>query len=86
MREHERVTRRPCAHGGSEVKTMGDGFEAFGSATKALECAIAIQRAFDVPDTRRGARPCALRPDRSIRVRIGLNAVSPLLRMTGRAW
>jgi len=32
---------------GSEVKTMGDGFMAsFSSATKALECAIAMQRAF----------------------------------------
>ena len=48
LREHERITREAlAAHSGSEVKTMGDGFMAsFGSATKALECAIAIQRAF----------------------------------------
>ncbi|MDP2673638.1 MAG: adenylate/guanylate cyclase domain-containing protein [Dehalococcoidia bacterium] len=48
LREHERVVREALAgHGGSEVKTMGDGFMAsFGSATKALECAIAMQRAF----------------------------------------
>ncbi len=35
------------SHGGSEVKTIGDGFMAsISSATKALECAIAMQRAF----------------------------------------
>ena len=47
MREHERITREALrAHGGREVKTMGDGFMAsFGSATKALECATAIQKA-----------------------------------------
>jgi len=52
MREHERITREALkAHGGSEVKTMGDGFMAsFGSATKALECAVAIQRAFADPN------------------------------------
>jgi pimeloyl-ACP methyl ester carboxylesterase len=46
LREHERITRECLrAHGGSEVKTMGDGFMAsFGSAVKALECAIAVQR------------------------------------------
>src|SRR3990170_4201324 len=49
LREHERIVREAlAAHGGSEVKTMGDGFMAsFGSATKALECAIAMQRAFE---------------------------------------
>jgi class 3 adenylate cyclase len=49
LREHERITRECLrAHGGSEVKTMGDGFMAsFGSATKAIECAIAIQQAFE---------------------------------------
>src|SRR3990170_1759277 len=45
LREHERIVREALkAHGGSEVKTMGDGFMAsFSSATKALECAIAMQ-------------------------------------------
>jgi class 3 adenylate cyclase len=49
LREHERIVRECLReHGGSEVKTMGDGFMAsFGSATRALECAIAIQRAFE---------------------------------------
>jgi class 3 adenylate cyclase len=65
MREHERITREALkAHGGSEVKTMGDGFMAsFGSATRALECAIAIQRAF---------------ADGDVRVRAGLNAGEPI--------
>ncbi len=49
LREHERITRETLkAHGGAEVKTMGDGFMAsFGSVTSALDCAIALQRAFD---------------------------------------
>jgi len=44
LREHERITREALkAHGGTEVKTMGDGFMAsFLSATSALECAIAM--------------------------------------------
>jgi len=42
LREHERITREVLkAHGGAEVKTMGDGFMAsFGSVTKAIECAV----------------------------------------------
>jgi hypothetical protein len=48
LREHERITREVLKeHGGAEVKTMGDGFMAsFGSVTKAMDCAIALQRAF----------------------------------------
>jgi class 3 adenylate cyclase len=48
LREHERIVREALkAHGGSELKTMGDGFMAsFSSATRALECSIAMQRAF----------------------------------------
>ena len=71
LREHERITRECLrAHGGSEVKTMGDGFMvSFGSATKALECAIAMQRAFSRQDE------TACEP---IRVRIGLNAGEPI--------
>ena len=58
------------AHGGSEVKTMGDGFMAsFSSATKALECAIAMQRAF--ADHNEGA-------EEPIKVRVGLNAGEPI--------
>jgi class 3 adenylate cyclase/pimeloyl-ACP methyl ester carboxylesterase len=49
LREHERITREALkAHGGSEVKTMGDGFMAsFTSVTKAVECALALQKAID---------------------------------------
>ena len=48
LRAHERIVREALkAHGGAEVKTMGDGFMAsFSSATGALECAIAMQTAF----------------------------------------
>jgi class 3 adenylate cyclase len=48
LREHESIMREAlAAYGGAEVKTMGDSFMAsFGSATRALECAVAIQKAF----------------------------------------
>ena len=71
LREHERITRDALkSHGGSEVKTLGDGFMAsFSSATKALECAIAMQRAF-------GERNDSA--DEPISVRIGLNAGEPI--------
>ncbi len=71
LREHERMVREALkAHGGSEVKTMGDGFmTSFSSATKALECAIAMQRAFA------GHNESAEEP---IKVRVGLNAGEPI--------
>jgi class 3 adenylate cyclase len=71
LREHESVVREALkAHGGSEVKTMGDGFMAsFSSATKALECAIAIQRSFAERNDS---------ADEPIKVRIGLNAGEPI--------
>jgi len=71
LREHERIVREALkAHGGSEVKAMGDGFMAsFSSATKALECAIAVQQAF--AERNESAAE-------AIRVRIGLNAGEPI--------
>jgi class 3 adenylate cyclase/pimeloyl-ACP methyl ester carboxylesterase len=68
LREHERITREVLkAYDGTEVKTMGDGFMAsFGSVTKAVECAIALQRAF----ADRGGEP--------LNVRVGLNAGEPI--------
>jgi class 3 adenylate cyclase len=71
LREHERITREALkAHGGSEVKTMGDGFMAsFSAATRALECAIAIQQAFAERNDS---------ADEPIKVRIGLNAGEPI--------
>jgi len=49
LREHERITREVLkANGGTEVKAMGDGFMAsFASVVKGVECAIALQKAFD---------------------------------------
>ncbi len=71
LREHERIVREALkSHGGSEVKTMGDGFMAsFSSATKALECAIAMQRAFAEHNES---------AEEPIKVRIGLNAGEPI--------
>jgi class 3 adenylate cyclase len=68
LREHERITRETlAAHGGAEVKTMGDGFMAsFGSVTKAMDCAIALQRAFDAHE------------GEPLHVRVGLNAGEPI--------
>jgi class 3 adenylate cyclase len=68
LREHEWITREVLkTHAGTEVKTMGDGFMAsFGSVTKAVECAIALQRAF------------AEREGEPLSVRVGLNAGEPI--------
>ncbi len=68
LREHERITRDLLKqHGGAEVKTMGDGFMAsFGSVTAAMDCAIALQRAF------------AARDGEPLQVRVGLNAGEPI--------
>jgi class 3 adenylate cyclase len=71
LRQHERIVREALkAHGGSEVKTTGDGFmTSFSSATKALESAIAMQRAF-AEHNESAAEP--------ILVRVGLNAGEPI--------
>ena len=71
LRENERLVREALkSHGGAEVKTMGDGFMAsFSSATKALESAIAMQRAFAAHNES---------AEEPIRVRIGLNAGEPI--------
>lgn len=71
LRAHERIVRDALqAHGALDVKALGDGFMAsFSSATRALECAIAIQKA------------CAEHnqtADEPMRVRIGLNAGEPI--------
>jgi class 3 adenylate cyclase len=68
LREHERITRELLKeYAGAEVKTMGDGFMAsFASVTKAMECAIALQRAF----AKHEGEPLA--------VRVGLNAGEPI--------
>jgi class 3 adenylate cyclase len=71
LRVHERIVRDALrAHGALDVKALGDGFMAsFSSATRALECAIAMQRA------------CAEHnqtADEPTKVRIGLNAGEPI--------
>ena len=78
LREHERITRETLKqHGGAEVKTMGDGFMAsFGSVTAAMECAIALQRAF-AARTDVGAQPAAPAVE-PLQVRVGLNAGEPI--------
>jgi class 3 adenylate cyclase/pimeloyl-ACP methyl ester carboxylesterase len=68
LREHESIARKVLKeHGGTEVKSMGEGFMAsFGSVTRAVECAIALQRAF------------AAREGEALSVRVGLNAGEPI--------
>jgi class 3 adenylate cyclase len=71
LREHERITREVLkANGGTEVKTMGDGFMAsFGSVTRAVQCAVALQRAM-AEQNESSAEP--------LHVRVGLNAGEPI--------
>ncbi len=75
LREHERITREALrAHGGSEVKSMGDGFLAsFGSAQRALECSITLQKALR---EELGAELEGL--PNGLRVRVGINAGEPI--------
>lgn len=71
FREHDQIVREAlAAHGGVEVKSMGDGFMAsFASARRALECAVAMQRAFAAyNDT----------ADEPLQVRMGINAGEPI--------
>jgi class 3 adenylate cyclase len=67
LRKHNALIREQLrAYDGYEVKTMGDGFMvAFQSAKKGLDCAIAIQRAFDGHNAVNGEH---------VKVRIGLHA------------
>jgi class 3 adenylate cyclase len=72
LRTHNTIIRDALkGHSGSEIKHTGDGIMAsFTSASRALECAIAMQRAF--------AQHNESNPDTAIRVRIGLNAGEPV--------
>jgi class 3 adenylate cyclase len=67
LRAHNAIVRRQvAAHGGFEVKSLGDGFMlAFASARRALQCAIAMQRDFATYNREH--------PDEPVRVRIGLH-------------
>ncbi len=66
-RTHDSIVREALkAQGGSETKHTGDGIMAsFPSASRAIECAVAVQRAIAEGDTQ-------------LRVRIGLNAGEPV--------
>ena len=67
LERHDRVVRRCVAdHGGHVIKTQGDGFMvAFGPASDAVDCAVAVQRSL---------RPRRRRPlDPDVRVRIGIH-------------
>src|SRR5262249_15668513 len=68
LREHERITREVLkAHGATEIKPLGAGFMAsFGSVARAVESAIALQRAV------------AAREGETLAVRVGLNAGEPI--------
>lgn len=72
VREHNAIVRDQIAqYGGFEVKTIGDAFMiAFGSARRALLCAIGIQQAV--------ARYSADHPEHPVRVRIGVHAGEPV--------
>jgi len=72
LRVHDAIIRDALRqHGGTKIKHTGDGIMAsFGSASGAIECAIAVQKAI--------AAHNADEPDGAIRVRIGLNAGEPV--------
>jgi serine/threonine protein kinase len=67
LRVHNSIIREQiAANRGREVKSMGDGFMVvFSSARRALQCAMAIQRAFAVYSDQH--------PQQPLRVRIGLH-------------
>jgi class 3 adenylate cyclase/pimeloyl-ACP methyl ester carboxylesterase len=72
VRAHNMIVRDALkAHGGSEIKHTGDGIMAtFPSSARAIDCAIAIQRACDTHAVEHPTAP--------LRMRIGLNAGEPV--------
>ena len=68
IRTHERLVRDVVtAHGGREIKSMGDGFMiAFETPAKGIACALDVQQALQAHN--------AEHPDQPIRVRMGMNA------------
>jgi len=67
LRDHNDIVRHQvAAYDGFEVKSLGDGFMlAFSSARRALQCAMAIQRAFAAHNHEHSEEP--------VRVRMGLH-------------
>ncbi len=85
LQQHNALVREQIrAHGGFEVKTIGDGFMvAFQSARRALQCAIAMQKAMaameqGTGDKEQGDESESLVPGSMfpvpLRIRIGLHA------------
>ena len=72
LRAHNAILREQLAtHGGQEVKSQGDGLMvSFSSATRALRCAVGIQRSFE--------KYSAEHPDEPIQVHIGLHTGEPI--------
>jgi adenylate cyclase len=72
LREHNETVRRALgSYNGKEIKHTGDGIMAsFLSASRAVGCAVYIQRAF--------AKRNEINPEDAVRVRIGLNAGEPI--------
>ena len=72
LREHNTIVRDQIAkYGGFEVKTIGDAFMiAFGSARRAVQCAIGIQQGV--------SQYSVAHPENPVRVRIGMHAGEPV--------
>lgn len=72
LRAHNHLVREQLTtHGGREVKSQGDGFMvSFSSASRALRCAVAIQKVLD--------KYCTEHPEEPIRVHIGLHTGEPI--------
>lgn len=72
FRTHNTVSRKAIkAHHGREIQHTGDGFfVSFTSASNAIDCAIAMQNAFNALNEDK--------PDLAINVRIGLSAGEPI--------
>jgi class 3 adenylate cyclase len=72
VRTHNQIVRSALAeHGGIEVKHTGDGAMAcFLSASRALECALAIEEAADARNPATGGTP--------LKIAVGLNAGAPI--------
>jgi class 3 adenylate cyclase len=77
LREHNEIVReRIAAHGGSEVKTIGDAFMvAFSSARRAVLCAVDLQRAFAAYARQGRGGEHVHAP---LRIRIGLHVGEPV--------
>jgi class 3 adenylate cyclase len=72
LRIHNGIVRDALkTHQGNEVKHTGDGFMvSFASVSRAVECAVAILKAFDVYNRQN--------PDMPIHLKIGLSAGEPI--------